>query len=368
MSQSDQTVVKQPRPWIGLDVDKETFAAALYVYPLAGAPDLRSMPTRRFERNAEGVGECVEWARRLLAEKRPDAPAPRVCMEATGRYSIELAREILRQRPEMEPAIANPLYVKRYGESLGQRCKSDKADARVCACYGAERQPDPYRPPDPAFEQLQELARERRALVEHRAALKNRMAHGATSKMVRQVQERQMKQSDKLIEKLDAAIAQTAKDIPQLAADVSTVIQIPGVAHVVATVTLSELGDLRRYRRSRSISAMVGVNPKVIESGKHKGKTRMSKHGNARVRAILYCAAMGCLRTKEDHGLKRFHDRLLRRGKTRMQALGALMRKILVLMRALLISGKPFDPNYDLNRKISTGSRARNAQPVQNPA
>ena len=145
-----------------------------------------------------------------------------------------------------------------------------------------------------------------------------------------------------------------------------TVSQVPGVANVVATVVLSELGNLRDYRRGRSLSAMAGVNPKVIESGKRKGKTRMSKQGNAHVRAILYCAAMGCLRTKNDHCLKRVYSRLVQRGKTHMQALGALMRKILLLMRNLLISGKPFDPDCDLKGKTPMAALEKEAHPVQN--
>jgi len=365
---SVQTSVLGNRPWIGMDVDKERFAAALYADPRPGTPDLKGMPTEMFTRDAAGVAACMKWAGKALAKSRPGAPVPRVCMEATGRYSIGLAQEILRQCPGWEPAIANPRFVKKHGESMGQRCKSDKADARVCACYGAERQPIAYQAPQPAFEQLQDLTRERRAIVEQRAALKNRMVGTAATKIARRVQEQLMKQFDKLVEKLDAAIDQAFKDIPQLCADAQTVAQIPGVADVVSSVTISELGDLRNYHRSRSVAAAVGANPRVIESGKHKGKTRMSKQGNSRVRSILYCAAMACLRTKNDHCLKRFYNRLVGRGKTHMQALGALMRKIIVLMRALVISGQPFDPDHDLKKHLSTASPEKELQPVDNLA
>jgi len=95
----EQTSVLGNRPWIGMDVDKERFAAALYADPRPGTPDLRSMPTKDFTRDAEGVAACMEWAGKSLAKSRPGSPAPRVCMEATGRYSIQLAREILRQGP-----------------------------------------------------------------------------------------------------------------------------------------------------------------------------------------------------------------------------------------------------------------------------
>jgi len=364
--ENEQTIVLENRPWIGMDVHKENFSAALYVDPRPGAPDLKSMPTKGFKRDAHGVSSCMEWAENLLARRRPGSPAPRVCMEATGRYSIDLAREILRQRPEWEPAIANPRFVKKHGESMGQRCKSDKADARVCACFGAERQPLAYRPLQPAFQELQELARERKSIVEQRTSLGNRMADTGVSKIVCKSQKQLMKQYDKLVEKLDAAITEAMENIPALNADAQAVTQIPGVAKVVSAVTMSELGDLRNFRCSRSISAAAGVNPRVVESGKSKGKTRMSKQGNGRVRAVLYCAAMACLKTKDDHCLKRFYNRLVSGGKTHMQALGALMRKIIVLMRALVISGKPFDPDYDLKARLSTGLSDNSSQPVEN--
>jgi transposase len=268
-------------------------------------------------------------------------------MESTGSYSTELAVEITRQNPSMMPVIANARYVKKFGESLGQRCKADKADARVCAVFGADRRPAPWEAPQ--YQKLQELARERHALVVQQSALTNR-SEGKNSelKLVKTIQKQLHQQLAKHIAKLDRAIDQEIKKIPELKVDAKRVKQIPGVGDVVAATIFAELGDLRKFLKGRSLAAMVGVNPRVIESGKHKGKTRMSKMGNARVRRVLFCAAMGCLKTKDDHCLKRFYQRLLQNGKTKMQALGALMRKILLLMRTLLINEKPFDPDYDL--------------------
>ncbi|MFC1600803.1 IS110 family transposase [Candidatus Sumerlaeota bacterium] len=350
------------RPWIGADVDKATFAVAIYREPRPGAPDLKALPTSRFARNASGVSAFVRWVDADLARRRPAAPAPRICMEATGNYSLELAAEIISQRPGLAPAIVNARLVKKFRESLGQRCKADKVDARVCAIYGADRLPAPWQPPK--YQALQELVRERKALVDQRTVLQNRRGKKGELKLVRTVQEQLRRQLDKHIKKLDQAIAQQLDKSAQLKSDAKQVRQLPGVGPVVTGTVFGELGDLRDYARSRSLSAMVGVNPAVVESGKHQGKTRMSKQGNARVRAVLYCAAMGCLKTKRDHCLKRFHRRLLDHGKTRKQSLGALMRKILLLMRAVLITGEPFDPDYDLRGK-NVENRLETVNPAQ---
>ena len=344
------TSIEGVEPWVGMDVGKHEFAAALYVFPVPGNPDMQSMPAKVFENNSEGVKKCVEWVESLLAARRLDAPDPRVCMESTGQFSRNLAEEILDQRPSWSPAVVNARYIKKYGESLGQRCKSDKPDARVCAGFGAERRPEPFVRVSRKEQELRELTRERKALVNQQTALKNRMSNNCKSTFVTRSRKRDLKHLEKLIDNMDKEIQKTMSAIPEMAADGKAVMQIPGVGTNVSSVALSELGDLRVYSRGRRLSANVGINPKVVESGMHKGKTRMSKQGNARVRHVLFLAAMACLRTREDHSLKRCYRRLIDRGMPKKKALGVLMRKILLLMRSLVISGEPYDPDYDLKQ------------------
>jgi hypothetical protein len=363
--ENEQTIVLENRPWIGMDVHKENFSAALYVDPRPGAPDLKSMPTKGFKRDAHGVSSCMEWAENLLARRRPGSPARGSVWRQRGATpSIWPGRFFVSARVgagDCQSALREEAR-REHGAAVQERqgrcpCLRVLRGRKAASCLPSLQ---------PAFQELQELARERKSIVEQRTSLGNRMADTGVSKIVCKSQKQLMKQYDKLVEKLDAAITEAMENIPALNADAQAVTQIPGVAKVVSAVTMSELGDLRNFRCSRSISAAAGVNPRVVECGKSKGKTRMSKQGNGRVRAVLYCAAMACLKTKDDHWLKRFYNRLVSGGKTHMQALGALMRKIIVLMRALVISGKPFDPDYDLKARLSTGLSDNSSQPVEN--
>lgn len=344
--------------WTGCDVAKKTFDVA--VYANGGAqpspkPQIRTFPVEHFQRDRQGAVAFLEWADARLHKIHPDANGAqlRVCMEATGKYSIELAEWLLELRPSLAPAIVNPHYTNAFGKSLGQRNKTDKADARILAYYGAERDPRPYEPPAKHYRELQELARQRKALVRTLVAECQRKQEGTTSSMVAKIRKQMIGQIKKHIGKLDQAIKALVAVTPELRADVALLQSIPGVGFIVAITILCEIGDLRRFLRSRQLSSFVGLSPRQIESGTSvRCRTRMAKKGNARVRSILYMSAMSCLQTKQPNKLSDFYHHLVANGKTKMSALGAVMRKILILMRALLISRKKYDNNHVADGKM----------------
>ena len=122
---------------------------------------------------------------------------------------------------------------------------------------------------------------------------------------------------------------------------------IAGVGPITAMTVLAEIGDLRRFERARQLTAYAGVTPRNVESGTSvRGKTHMCKRGNGRVRQALYLSAMATLNTKHPNSLSMMHYRLCEEGKEGKAALGAVMRKQLTVMRAILISGRPYDPTF----------------------
>ena len=111
----------------------------------------------------------------------------------------------------------------------------------------------------------------------------------------------------------------------------------------MATTVLVEMGDLRRFTRSRQLTAFAGLSPKRKESGTSvHGKTRMCKQGSGRVRAELYMAAGCAARFNPD--MKATYENLLAHGKEKRAALGAVMRKLLVLMRAVAKADQDWVP------------------------
>jgi transposase len=119
---------------------------------------------------------------------------------------------------------------------------------------------------------------------------------------------------------------------------------------ITAVAVLAELGDLRRFTRGRQLSAFVGTAPCNHDSGSsvHK-RPRMSKAGEPRVRALLYMCAM--VAVGGDNDFADTYHRLTAAGKPKMAALGAIMRKLPLVMRAIVISGQPYEPHFNRRRK-----------------
>lgn len=330
--------------WAGLDVAKASFDASLVRaeqhYPHT---PLGQVPARHFARTRAGVKAFVAWLDELV-----DGDAPvRVCMEATGSYSAELAGWLLEARATLKPSIVNPAYTSAFIKSLGLRNKTDKLDARGLGFYGVERRPVAYEPPRRAVMELRELSRRRSTLVEAKTAEGNRAAEPVLNKTVIKIQKRRLRALDRDINELNKAIRKLVDADPELKQDVAALMAMKGVGIVTAVVVRTELGDLRRFEQARQLSAFAGLSPRVFQSGTSvSGKTRICKRGNARVRATLYMAAMATTRGNNDFA--RFYQRLVARGMEAMAALCAVMRKMLCVMRAILISGKPYEP---LHRK-----------------
>jgi transposase len=340
MKSRDQRTRIHNDHWVGLDVSKRTFDAAV------ASPDqryprtpLRALPWKSFPRTRAGVAAFLAW----LDEQAPRREA-RVVMEATGRYSVELASWLLAKRPSLRPAIENPKNTKAFIDSLNQR---------GLAFYGVERCPCPYEPLSKTRQELRDLNRYRDVLVAQRTAVKNRSHERCASKVIARMQKRQLRQLNDDIKAIERETKRIIRDDDSLRQDFELLTSIDGVGPITATTVLAEIGDLRRFERARQLTAYAGVSPSVVQSGTSvRGKSRMCKRGNQRVRQALYLSAMATLNTKAPNSLSAVHYRLREEGKHGKAALGAVMRKQLTVMRAVLISGEPYDPSFQSRGKL----------------
>lgn len=338
--------------WVGLDVAKQSFEAAVHPpwQPESNVP-FSAMPKASFPRTREGVDQLLAWldARELEGEIR-------AVMEATGRYSLELALWLTEARPALAPTIADPKAVCHFIRSLRLRNKTDRADAAAVARYGAERSPAPWQPPAPEYARLQEMGRQRSFFVATLVAAKNRMAEIAEAKDVAALQRQFIGQLERSLLKVESLMRQHVEAHENLLAAVRRLDTIPGVAFITAATILGELGDLTRFRKSRSLSAFAGTSPRRYESGTSiKGKTRMCKQGGPRARQVLFMASMAAISSKKDNALARFYASLVAKGKPKMAALGAVMRKMLVLMRALMVNQVDYHDAW-LQKKVASSA------------
>ena len=350
MSAQDNTNAETVACWVGIDVSKDFFDAAI-----AGSEQrfpstsLKQLPCERFKRTQSGVKALLQWVDKHAPE---GARGARAVMETTGKYSLELTAWLIEERKSMAPAIVNAGQVKSFVDSLGQRNKTDGLAARGLAFFGVERRPSPYELMSPERRELRELTRYRAKLVEERTALKNRIKEGSSSKTVSDMWTRQLEELNRDIKELEQGMEQLRKAHSPFKRDFALLTSIPGVGFITAMVVLAELGDLRRFERAKQLSAFTGLNPRIIESGTSvRAKTRMGKRGNRHVRQALYTSSMGSLLTKASNDFKVKYTHLCDQGKAGKAALGAVMRQQLLVMRAVVINETPYDPLWKTRQK-----------------
>jgi len=315
----------------GIDVSKATFDVAWW----GDSPPLR-MTNRTYPRTPGGVA-------RWLADLSPSEwGSTGVVMESTGGYCKELAGWILAACPALHVSIANPFKVKAYARSLGTRNKTDRVDARILAQFGQERQPGPWVPLSTSQEALRDLTRTRSKLKSTLTAYRNRLkGHVVTSPLVRKVQEELIGNLTRQIKTLEQGIKDLCAQEPWLKRDLALLMSIKGVGIITAATVMGAVGDLRAFRRRGELCAFLGVSPRQFQSGTSvQGKTRMCRIGSKHARAALYMAAVATCRWKTPLG--DYYRRMVVAGKPKKSALGALMRKLLVVMRAVLIQGTPY--------------------------
>jgi len=342
--------------WAGLDVAKATFDAGIWLPEFSQTElPMREIPVKTFPRTPQGAAEFLQWADDFLERRPPKPGALRAVMEATGKYSIELAMWFAELRADLAPAIINPRTSKDFMKSLALRNTTDKIAAQSLARYGADRAPAPYQPPSSLQAQLRDLCRWRQTLIQARVAEENRQREGSASPLVRKMQRARIQKCKRDIARVEKEIRGLIASAPSLTRDCELLDGIYGIGFTTAATVLAELGDLRRFKKGRQLTAMAGLSPQRGESGTsvHK-KTRLCKQGSSWVRTALYLPAMTAVRGENE--LSEFYHRLIRAGKTPKPALIAAMRKILLVMRAILISGEPYQARYHACAKLKEKS------------
>ena len=352
MHTNPQTV----KTWFGLDVSNPTFDAAYLAQPakpIRCAADVHKLKARAFTRDTDGAKVFLAWVDTITLG------GAHIVMESTGSYSTQLAFWLKAERPDLLISIVNAYPVKHYAAELGVRSKTDLIDARVITCYAADRQPSPNADKPCIYRELRSLSRSRHSFVEMVTKLKLQR-----QELMREHHEGQLQSF--LLQHIDSTISHISEQVAELehrmqqvvcsddnvAHDVDLLDSIIGVGRIVAIGILGELGDLRDYHRSRQAASFAGVEPRLKQSGKYKGTTRMSKKGPGLARHLLYLAA--CATLNGDNNFSRRYQRLVDRGKQRLAAIGMLMRRMLTVMRAVLISNTPYEDCFESKRKRGT--------------
>lgn len=281
--------------------------------------------------------ETLENRRPTLKRWLRDLPAHcAIAVEATGTYHVELIE--LAYQGGHEVFVIDGYQLNHYRQGVGGRAKTDSSDARLLARYlSRERELlRAWTPPPAAYRSLQSLLRRRATLVQARVAIQQSCAElpWLTSHLKRLVA--QLTRLDQLIQARLRAIVREAG----LRHQVARCQAIEGVGELTATALVMAFlrGD---FRRSDAYVAFLGLDVRVRDSGKQRGRRKLTKKGDPEIRRLLHNAAMAASRQST---WKNMYQRYRARGLKTTQALVILARKLARIAFALMKNQVEYRP------------------------
>ena len=303
--------------FVGIDVAKETLAVALSTGEQWSCAN-----------DGAGIAGLCE----RLAELKPAL----VVLEASGGYERALSVELY--AGGLEVRVVNPRQVRHFAQALGQQAKTDRIDAQMLARFAQSLKPPARESPEPEREELKELVKRRQQLLQMLSAERNRRTQAP--KWLRPSLDRTIRALERELSAIDHRIAQKLEHSAKLKPLNQTLTSVPGVGRVLGATLIARLPELGRLSRQQ-IAALVGVAPFTRQSGSWRGRD-MIFGGRAPVRTALYMAALAAVRHNPVLGT--FYRRLRERGKPAKVALTATMRKLLVILNAMLKHHTPWRP------------------------
>jgi len=323
---------------IGIDVSKDKIDCAWL-----RDSDTGKVKTKVLKNNGEGFKSLIEWA-----EKSTNHPINEIyfVMEATGIYHEALAYAL--HGAGAVVSVVNPAYIHNYAKSQGSRIKTDKKDSITIAHYGATHKCAPWQPEPSEIRQLKALLSRYEAIEKDIQRESNRLEKADITRAsvevidsIKTMIKALSKEKERIKKLMDDHIDQN----PQLKNDRALLESIPAVGSVLSHYMLALIYS-RHFATAKQCSAFIGLNPVMHESGTSvRSRSRLSKVGDAKIRAKLYMAAVVAIQHNPD--IKQQYDRLLKNGKSKMAALGAAMRKLVQICFGVLKHQTPYQPQVN---------------------
>jgi transposase len=302
--------------YVGIDMSKDWFDVAV----------LGEKRTRQFANTKKGIQALVRW----MSELQPKL----IVVEATGGYEEAVVLALF--EAGLPVALVSPQRVRQYARAKGRLAKTDPLDAQLLGEYGKAIQPRLFVGKSEERKQLSALVARRNQLNAMLQAEKNRLRA----------------QSSAIRSSLEKVIACLAVELKQMDQEIHTLLQqhtdlqtqekllrtAKSIGPVTAATLLADLPELGQLDR-QEVAALVGVAPMNADTGKKRGY-RKTKGGRPDVRRTLYMATLSGIR--HNPVLKPHYEQLRTRGKEKKVAITACMRKMLVILNAMLRDQQPF--------------------------
>lgn len=269
-----------------------------------------------------------------------------VVCEASGGWEYLLV-EVLHEA-HIDVVVANPKRVRNFAQAHGYLEKSDKLDAQVLVRFGQQVSVAVARVRTPDEREFLALTRRRtQVLVDlNRVVSQLGQCHDKRSQQLLKQQQKFLKKQEN---KLDSLLEQRLKQLAKTDPKIDILNSVPGIGPVMISTLLAELPELGTLSRGQ-IAKLVGVAPMIHQSGKRDGK-RSVRGGRGNVRRVLFMC--GLVAIQKNPVIKPLYQRLLKRGKLKMVAIVACMRKLLIIINQMVRDNQPWETKKSVVKRTA---------------
>ncbi|PIY32009.1 MAG: IS110 family transposase, partial [Bacteroidetes bacterium CG_4_10_14_3_um_filter_42_6] len=174
-------------------------------------------------------------------------------------------------------------------------------------------------------------------------------AHGIYKEVLK-LKEQQISFYEQQLGAIETEISNLVELDVKLASKLKKITTIKGVGFITVIKILAETNGFLLFKNIRQLVSYAGLDVIENESGNHKGKTKISKKGNSRIRTALYMPAMTA--SQHNQNLKTFYDRINEGRVIKRQGLIAVMRKLLILIYTLWRKDEAYIEDYLINQVV----------------
>ncbi|UJH90048.1 IS110 family transposase [Antarcticibacterium sp. 1MA-6-2] len=327
---------------VGIDISMNDFHACIKLRTENDVIKIKG--TRTFENTEKGFQEFYSWA----LKQQKNNYSLKFVMEATGIYYENLAYFLYANDQNVSVVLANK--IKNYAKSLNIKTKTDKGDSKMITYFGIERKLEEWQPMSPGYKDLRDLCRELLSIKKEKQRAQSQLH--ALEKSHRKL-EVVLKLKREQIEFFEKAIKLIKKDIKAkvnqdvvLKEKIRKIKTTPGLGFETAVILVCETNGFALFNNISQLVSYAGLDVTQNESGKYKGKTRISKRGNTRIRQALYMPSMSAVQANEP--IKKLYERVKERNPDiKRKGIVAGMRKLLILAYTLWKKDEEYRKDYD---------------------
>lgn len=324
---------------LGIDMSSKIFHVCLSL--MQADRNVKVKATSKFKNDKEGFLSLESWLQKHLKQK--EVPVV-IVMEATGVYYEKCALHLYQAGYPVSVVLPN--IAKKYLQSLGQKSKNDKIDAKGLSIMGAERNLAGWEPLNDFFYILRSYTRQHESLQQTKTILNNQLHAEHNRAHENKLVEQQLRQLIEVIEgqlkQLTTAIADHIKTNREVCQKVKHLCGVKGIGILTVAVIIAETNGFALFKNIPQLVSYAGYDVVEDQSGKRAGKTKISKQGNGHIRRALHMPALHAANW-QGSVFQSLYQRVVERTSIKMKGYVAVQKKLLLTIYTLWKKNESFN-------------------------